>query len=245
MGERQERLAWSRGEAYTRLVNALNVVFRLLLALICGVMSLWLFVTSFYFMRGMISNPAYHRAVMALFVALLISALFAKCTYSLAQSAYILATREKPEAPASTISTTSLVVGVTLLLVFGTFVYRKFIMFVPGQSIFRAPMGRQTLGNLGALRSAMSIYYGDMEGQYPATMTVLTIGGRWMGKLERADTGMHPPNAAIQLMTAEEIAAKSFRDDGGWYYVTSGSNTGNIGVNCVHTDVKGSVWIGY
>src|SRR5213078_2584689 len=35
-------------------------------------------------------------------------------------------------------------------------------------------------GNLGALRSAMSIYYGDMEGTYPANMTALTIGGKYL-----------------------------------------------------------------
>ena len=131
------------------------------------------------------------------------------------------------------------------LLLFGVVVYRKFIMFVPGQGMFRAAMGRQTVGNLGAMRSAMSIYYGDMEAQYPSDLKALTAGGRWVEKITKADTGMHQPSDAIQLMTAEEVAAQSYRDDGGWYYVTSGSNTGNIGINCVHTDVKGSVWNSY
>jgi hypothetical protein len=134
------------------------------------------------------------------------------------------------------------IAALVLLLGLGSVVY---LMFAPGQSMFHTPTRRHTLGDLGAMRSAMSIYYGDMEAHYPANLNVLTIGGRWMEKLARADTGMHPPSDAIQLMTAEEVAAQSFRDDGGWYYVTSGSSTGSMGVNCVHTDVKGSIWNRY
>ena len=41
-------------------------------------------------------------------------------------------------------------------------------------------------GNLGALRSAMSIYYGDMEGTYPANVTALTIGGKYLTEVPKA-----------------------------------------------------------
>src|SRR3982751_2560724 len=39
-----------------------------------------------------------------------------------------------------------------------------------------------TKGNLGALRSALSIYYGDMEGWYPQDdLSVLAVSSRYMG----------------------------------------------------------------
>ena len=41
-------------------------------------------------------------------------------------------------------------------------------------------------GNLGALRSAMSIYYGDMEGQYPSVLDSLTIAGKYMSAVPNA-----------------------------------------------------------
>ena len=35
-------------------------------------------------------------------------------------------------------------------------------------------------GNLGSIRSSLSIYYGDMEGNYPNDVTALTIGGKYL-----------------------------------------------------------------
>src|SRR5271155_2367676 len=44
-------------------------------------------------------------------------------------------------------------------------------------------------GNLSALRSALSIYYGDMEGQYPAQLGALTTsGGKFMTAIPPAKT---------------------------------------------------------
>lgn len=43
------------------------------------------------------------------------------------------------------------------------------------------PKEQETSGpkwNLGALRSALSLYYGDLEGQYPEDITALTVGGK-------------------------------------------------------------------
>lgn len=35
-------------------------------------------------------------------------------------------------------------------------------------------------GNLGALRTAVSVYYGDTEGVYPTDLSVLTSGGKYL-----------------------------------------------------------------
>lgn len=52
-------------------------------------------------------------------------------------------------------------------------------------------------GNLGAVRSAMSIYYGDMEGTYPAALTALTVGGKYLTALPPAKTpNYHADNSS-------------------------------------------------
>src|ERR1700757_554473 len=45
-----------------------------------------------------------------------------------------------------------------------------------------------TKGNLGAIRSALSIYYGDMEGWYPIdTLVSLTTAGRYLQVIPNSD----------------------------------------------------------
>ena len=99
-------------------------------------------------------------------------------------------------------------------------------------------------GNLGALRSAMSIYYGDMEGSYPANVAALTIGGKYLTVIPPAKApNYHADGSAVVLLTA----AANPSDAGGWYYndQTTNANIGNTLVNCTHTDTKGTVWTGY
>src|SRR5688572_31367292 len=43
-------------------------------------------------------------------------------------------------------------------------------------------------GNLGAVRSALSIYYGDMEGVYPDNPVSLTANGKYLGVIPKAKT---------------------------------------------------------
>src|SRR5579864_1555923 len=45
-----------------------------------------------------------------------------------------------------------------------------------------------TKGNLGTLRSALSIYYGDMEGWYPTdALTTLTTSGKYLQSIGGAN----------------------------------------------------------
>ena len=98
-------------------------------------------------------------------------------------------------------------------------------------------------GNLGAIRSALSIYYGDMEGQYPAALSAMTISGKYVTVVPMAKA----PNYHADSNAETDGALASLADGGGWYYVNAATdaNIGNVLVMCTHTDTKGSVWTAY
>ena len=104
--------------------------------------------------------------------------------------------------------------------------------------------------NLGTLRSALSIYYGDSEGWYPTTtqavgnLAQLIIGGKYLQTLPSSDTP-HTVNNAGHTASAVETNANG--DTGGWYYDNNSTdqNWGKVNVNCTHNDLKGSLWNTY
>lgn len=101
-----------------------------------------------------------------------------------------------------------------------------------------------TKGTLGSIRSALSIYYGDMEGQYPTDMYALTISGKYLTAVPKAKTpGFHPDSSAESLGSG----TVSVNDGGGWAYnnAISDANWGTLWVNCTHTDTKGTTWTLY
>ena len=98
-----------------------------------------------------------------------------------------------------------------------------------------------TKGNLGSVRSALSIYYGDQEGLFPNTPEALTTGGDYIDMIPKAKTpNYHGDSSAVRL-------AESQNDDGGWTYnnLPTHANFGQLFVNCSHTDSKGSIWSDY
>ena len=99
-------------------------------------------------------------------------------------------------------------------------------------------------GNLGALRSALSIYYGDMEGNYPSTLSSLTVGGKYVTVIPNAKAPNFHGDASTSVLLS--VSANP-TDVGGWYYndQTTNANVGNVLVNCTHTDTRGSVWTAY
>ena len=101
-----------------------------------------------------------------------------------------------------------------------------------------------TKGNLGAIRSALSIYYGDMEGYYPLNADTLTIGGKYLTTIPLAKApNYHADGQAVVFLTVSANPT----DVGSWYYndEATNANVGNTLVNCTHTDTKGTVWTGY
>ncbi len=102
-----------------------------------------------------------------------------------------------------------------------------------------------TRGNLGSLRSALSIYYGDMEGQYPQNLSGLTVSGKYLATIPMARTPNYHSDSNSPLGGSEASFASS--DLGRWYLdnAAGDANLGMVWIACVHTDTKGSVWSSY
>jgi len=99
-------------------------------------------------------------------------------------------------------------------------------------------------GNIGSVRSALTIYYADLEGLYPVTITALTISGKYLSAVPLAKApNYHDALSGEVLWTG----APAPTDAGGWYYndLTTAANFGAVLVNCTHTDTKGGVWSAY
>lgn len=105
-------------------------------------------------------------------------------------------------------------------------------------------------GNLGAVRSAISIYYGDTEGVNPANgllLTALTTNNRYMNSQTGlgdftipsfGSFGGHPNRKIITDAGAPATFNDATAAQGGVY-------DGSIGLfyaNCSHNDTKGVVW---
>lgn len=118
-----------------------------------------------------------------------------------------------------------------------------------------------TKGSLGAIRSALAVYYGDWEGWFPidddansATLQTTALDclvPKYMksivkAKIPRAkDHGnpSHPDNTqVIGTSTAGYVT-----DAGGWSYAdqVAEPDWGEIVVNCSHSDSKGRLWTTY
>ena len=109
-------------------------------------------------------------------------------------------------------------------------------------SLIRKSNEGASKGNLGSIRGALSIYYGDLEGQYPSDMTSLTLSGKYLSQIPSAKA----PNYHTDSSGVTTGAATS-NDAGGWLYnnLTGDANLGTVWVNCTHTDTKGSIWTTY
>jgi len=94
-------------------------------------------------------------------------------------------------------------------------------------------------GSLGSIRSALSAYYGDNNGTYPASIEALTVGGRYLQSIPHAKLSpYHPDSAAVKARVD---------DAGGWSYDNDPRSAyfGTLWLNCTHTDARGSVWTSY
>jgi prepilin-type N-terminal cleavage/methylation domain-containing protein len=107
-------------------------------------------------------------------------------------------------------------------------------------------------GNLGALRSTLSIYYGDMEGQYPGVLYGLTLNSKYLGAIPPAYVpNYHGDNSTsggwLGGCSPDFASDDGFSSEGSWAYCATPTDVlfGSLAVNCTHTDTKGSVWSSY
>ena len=114
----------------------------------------------------------------------------------------------------------------------------------------------RTKANLGTIRSALSIYYGDLEGWYPGdSLQSLATGGRYLQAMPNADlphtinSAGHPSTGLVTPYTN----GNSIADLAGWAYNNSSPNFaaansttwGQVVVNCSHNDIRGAIWSSY
>ena len=102
-------------------------------------------------------------------------------------------------------------------------------------------------GNLGAIRSALSIYYGSNEGIYPSTIGALVPN--YMAEIPNAKCGA-PGYGSANTEDDETDGTVSYGsstkadDDGDWWYNSgrskSGQYEGTVKVDAQATDTKGT-----
>lgn len=96
-------------------------------------------------------------------------------------------------------------------------------------------------GSLGMIRSALLIYYADMEGQYPGLLGALTVNAKYLPALPEVEVPKYHGNSTA---VHYGLAAS---DAGGWSYnnTAGDQNQGTVLVNCTHKDSKGTIWATY
>jgi prepilin-type N-terminal cleavage/methylation domain-containing protein len=119
-----------------------------------------------------------------------------------------------------------------------------------------------TKGNLGTLRSALSIYYSDNSGEYPSpsgglsSISALAMGGRYMQIIPQAVlpvTANSAGHAASNIANDYDgsggldipiAASEGAGSGGGWAYDSNplSDTFGTLAVNCMHEDLRGIIW---
>ncbi|MEK6544667.1 MAG: prepilin-type N-terminal cleavage/methylation domain-containing protein, partial [Elusimicrobiota bacterium] len=107
----------------------------------------------------------------------------------------------------------------------------------------------KTKGNLGTVRSAVSIYYGDSDGISPMdALACLTSNQKYLKEIPEvhvppfSDVGNvgHGKNQTVTAVSA----FSSTTDTGVWGYINlnTNANWGHFWVLCAHNDSKGTLW---
>lgn len=104
------------------------------------------------------------------------------------------------------------------------------------------------IGALGTLRSALNVYYMNTEGQHPQTLSALMPD--YLAFLPSASIPVvaqygnpgHPHNSEVEDYPLQSQIGSANDGTALWAYVSTGTDFGHVGVNCLHLDGRGLVW---
>lgn len=106
----------------------------------------------------------------------------------------------------------------------------------------------QAKGSLGALRSALSIFYGDKEGKYPSDLSELLP--KYLTRIPTVEVAGHPASSSVRILRKvkdmNDLETR-LKDTGQWLFVGDPSSpiTGTIVIDCTHVDSRGMKWFKY
>jgi len=142
-----------------------------------------------------------------------------------------------------------LMVTVAIIAILASIVIPKF------SDMIRKAQEGSTKGTLGGIRSALSVYYADMEGQYPSDMTSDFLNPKYFAATTQDQNlpwiylpPYHNTNNLVSVFGGAFCPANMFMlDNGMWGYAvcTRDTNFGIFWISCSHTDSKGTVWTSY
>ena len=104
-----------------------------------------------------------------------------------------------------------------------------------------------TKGALATMRTAISVYYSDNEGVYPADdLSSLLVNGKYLNEIPVVKIPLTPHRNSIRIVTPASQAIL-ISDTGGWAYsnVPTDFEWGHLAVNCSHLDSAGGNWSGF
>lgn len=137
-------------------------------------------------------------------------------------------------------SAVELAIALAVVIIVAVIAVPKFV------NILRVSEEKATKEALGALRSAIAMYYGDHDGNYPGADIVkeLTENGKYIKEIPFACC---PPyhKKSNKIYTGDFDKNK---DLCGWAYKpgdedgAAGRVKGQIWINCSHKDSQGNIW---
>lgn len=136
------------------------------------------------------------------------------------------------------ISLVEVIIAISIILLVTLVVYPKFI------DIIRKSNEATTRANLTALRTAIALYYGDNEGNFPTANIAEELTSQ-NGKYIQAIPQVYcPPYHNVTT----EITTLPTGDSGKWAYQLEDSEdrqAGEIWIDCNQEDSNGVVWSTY